>query len=264
MEGHRQDDFEISNRKLRFAKFQRLHMKNGNFVGIDFTHSRFHDCYFRHVTFTRCDFTGARFNGCNFPHAKFVECKLPYSTWTRTQVDVAELLANLPHEWPNVSRDLCNNLRTNAIEVGNGYDARRLLFEAMSFHREQLKQQVLQKRSWYQKRYGLVDRILGVLRLAASWIERYVWGYGETPWLVITWGVAAILGFGVYYWSAVLPDRSSFADAVELSALAFIGAADNSGVASSSSVIVIEGTLGLLFLGLLAAVVYRWISVRQI
>ena len=270
--GIRSKDVLIRDRIVCHATLMRAHVKGGEFQSVDFSHSRFIDCYFRHTIFRKCNFTGAVFTGCDLPHVEFIECELPYSRWANTRVDVAQLLSNLPYQWPQVARDLCQNLRANAQAQGDGPAARRLLFYAMAFHRSTLLETVLLRKSWYKQRYGLCQRFRAVIRLVGSWIERFVWGYGERPGLLLLWATISILLFGCYYYVLGLADSQvvtggfieQVGRALAFSALAFVGSAEpSSWPEEPTAVIAIQGTLGILFVGVLAAVVYRWISIRQ-
>ena len=270
--GLRSEDFLVQDRMACHATLTRVHVKGGEFRSVDFSHSRFTDCYFRRTVFRKCDFTGAVFSDCDLPHVKFIECEFPYSRWANTRVDIAQLLLNLPYAWPQVARDLCQNLRANAQAQGDGPAARRLLFRAMTFHRSTLLETVLLRKSWYKERYGWRQRFKSASRLVGSWVERFGWGYGESPGLLLLWAAISILFFGVYYHVLGLADPQvitggfieQIGSALEFSALAFAGSAERSSWPDGpTAVIAIQGTLGILFIGVLAAVVYRWISIRQ-
>lgn len=262
----------IEDRILRHATIIRAHVKHGAFRRVDFSHSRFIDCYFRHTEFRGCNFTGAVFTDCDLPHAKFIECKLPYSRWSNTRVDMVQLLHNLPYEWPQVARDLCQNLRANFRAQGDGTTARRLLFRAMAFHRSTLWETLLVRKSWYRERYGLAQRIGAAIRLIGSWIERLGWGYGESPGLLLLWAAMSTLLFGSYYHIQGFADSlvinggflEQIGRAFEFSALSFVGSGERaSWPEGPTAAIAIQGSLGILFIGVFAAVVYRWISIRQ-
>ena len=270
--GIRTEGCRIENQTLRHATFIRVHVKHGKFRDVDFSHSRFIDCYFRHTEFRKCDFTGAVFTDCDLPHAKFITCRLPYSRWCNTRVDMGELLSNLPDEWPEVARDLCQNLRANFRAQGDGPAARRLLFRAMSLHRSTLRETVLVRKSWYKERYGLVQRFKAAICLVGSWVERLGWGYGESPLLLLLWAGVSILFFGSYYCIEGFANsqgiNSGFLEqigrALEFSAHSFVGSAERSlWPEGPRAAIAIQGTLGILFIGVFAAVVYKWISIRQ-
>ena len=272
VKGIRAERFLVEGQTVRHATFIRVHVKHGEFRSMDFSHSRFIDCYFRRIVFRECDFTGAVFTDCDLPHVEFIECKFPYSRWTNTRVDMAQILPNLPYEWPQVARDLCQNLRANSRAQGDGPAGRRLLFRAMAFHRSTLWETVLLRKSWYRERYGLPQQFGSAIRLVASWGERLGWGYGESPGLLLFWAAVSILCFGGYYHISGLADSQvitggfleEIGRALEFSALAFVGSAERSSWPEGpTTAIATQGTLGVLFIGVLAAVVYRWISIRQ-
>ena len=118
----------------------------------------------------------------------------------------------------------------------------------------------------------MVQRFRAAFRLVGSWIERFGWGYGERPGLLLLWAAMSILLFGVYYHIQGLPDSqvitSGFLEqigkAVEFSALSFVGSGERpSWPEGPTAAIAIQGTLGILFIGIFAAVMYKWISIRQ-
>lgn len=272
VKGLPKDKFRLSDRKLRHATIMRAYVLHGQFHRVDFSHTRFIDCQFRHTEFDECNFTDAVFQDCDLPHVQFSECKLPYSRWSNTRVDVGQLVPNLPFHWPQVAQDLCHNLRANCKVQGDGPAARRLLFKAMACRRSTLWETLRLRKSWYQRRYKLADRLRAAFRLVGSWVERWGWGYGESPGFLLLWAAVSILLFGVYY------QIQGFADyqvmngglfeqtlrAVEFSALSFVGSAERSSWPEGpTTVIVIQGALGILFIGVFAAVLYRWISIRQ-
>ena len=272
VKGIRTEECRIQGQKLRHATFIRVHVKQGEFRNLDFSHSRFIDCYFRHTEFRDCNFTGAVFTACDLPHAKFIECSLPYSRWHNTRVDMVQLLPNLPYDWPQVAHDLCQNLRVNFRAQGDGPAARRLLFHAMAFHRSTLWETVLVRKSWYKERYRLVQRFRAAIRLVGSWVERLGWGYGESPGLLLLWAAVSILLFGNYYHILGFADSQvinggffeQIGKAIEFSALSFVGSTERSSWPEGpTAAIAIQGTLGILFIGVFAAVVYKWISMRQ-
>ena len=270
--GIQAEECRVGGQTLRHATFTRVHVKDGEFHRIDFSHSRFIDCYFRHTEFRDCDFSGAVFMNCDLPHATFIECRFPYSRWSNTRVDVAQLLPNLPFEWPQVARDLCQNLRANCRAQGDGPTARRLLFRAMALHRSTLWETVLLRKSWYKQRYGLVQRFGAAIRLIGLWVERLGWGYGESPGLLLLWAAMSILFFGSYYHILGFADSQvitggllqQMGKALEFSALSFVGSAERSSwPGGPTAAFAIQGALGILFIGIFAAVVYKWISIRQ-
>lgn len=272
VKGLPEEKFRLEHRKLRYATITRTYVLHGRFHDVDFSHSRFIDCQFRHTEFRKCIFTEAFFKDCDLPHTTFIECKLPYSRWKNTKVDIGQLVNNLPSEWPNVAHALCQNLRANCRGLGDGPAARRLLFKAMAFRRSTLKEILLLRKSWYQERYKWADRLGAAVRLAGSWVARWGWGYGESPSLLLGWAAVAILSFSGYYYIQGFADSlviggdrlEQYLRALQFSALSFVGSAERaSWPEGPTAAVVIEGTLGLLFIGVFAAALYRWISIRQ-
>ena len=142
----------------------------------------------------------------------------------------------------------------------------------MAFHRATLWETILLRQSWYKQRFGLGHRVGALFKWVWSWAERLVWGYGERPLLLMAWGAALTFIFGIYYYASGLPDAlgvdgslaGRLGEAVTFSALAFVGNADRAPwPGGPTAAIAVQGALGIVFIGVFAAVVYRWISIRQ-
>jgi len=128
------------------------------------------------------------------------------------------------------------------------------------------------KKSWYKKRYKWHHRLRAAIHLVGSCFERWGWGYGESPGLLLVWAVVSILLFGSFYHMQGFADLQinngeslkHVGSAFEYSALAFVGSGERpSWPDGPTAAIAIQRTLGILFIGVFAAAVYRWISIRQ-
>jgi uncharacterized protein YjbI with pentapeptide repeats len=98
--------------------FRDFNARSTEFEDCDFRNSIFERAYFRDSKFTNCRFDGARFSECNIKTAKFYGCTMSYVLFRRCQVDLEELVAALPPE-PNLRREALQNLRANAVEIGD-------------------------------------------------------------------------------------------------------------------------------------------------
>ncbi len=262
------------NRLLRYALFTGVRFEDCEIEHVDFSHSVFVDCYFRHTTFDHCDFKDCRFTGCEFRKVQFTACKFAYSRWSDTAIPFATLSPHLPYEWPNVCHEVLESLRTNAITQGDGTSARSILFESMNQRRRQLWATVRYKEDYFKTRFSHFDRVGAFFRLVVSHMERWMWGYGESLLQIGLLGLVLVVAFAGWYLGV---DAGAFG--FDGSAASIVGAATEAllhsarGFAGTSATYggssdfqipsTIQAVLGIVYTGVLAAVVYRWISIRQ-
>jgi hypothetical protein len=249
-------------------------LKGAVLRNVDFSHSTFVRCYFRNAELRGCNLTGCRFIDSEFANARLINCNLAYSVWRDTEIAPAQVLSNLP-EWPNVAHKLLDSLRTNAISLGDGPAARRYLLRGMKYSREHYRRIAFSTASYYRDKYRGGRRVAGLLRWLFSVAERSLWAYGESPVLLLFWAAVVIGGFSVYY--AVeqptafgfgsVPLSAAVRSALQYSALTF---ATNtpmrpmvSDILTFEGALVLESLCGVIFTGVLAAVMYRRISIRQ-
>ncbi|MFC1459293.1 pentapeptide repeat-containing protein [Microvirga arabica] len=109
----------------RNRQFSDLNALATEFDGCDFRYSNFERGYFRDAKFKNCRFDGARFSNCNFKSANFYKCDLKFVSFRQCFVEVKDVIASLPSE-PNIRREALQNLRANAIEMGD-YESQGLL-----------------------------------------------------------------------------------------------------------------------------------------
>jgi hypothetical protein len=272
----REDSLKLEKKRINHAVFIALGLKDARFSDVDFSYSTFVRCYFRGAEFRGCNFTGCRFIDCNLRNAMMVNCSLLYTEWQQTHVSPDLILANAP-EWPNIRRELMEALRVNSLSQGDGVSARKYLLASMRASIEHQKRIVKRHNHYYANKYGPKDQFLASFRLMALQSERFIWGYGESPYKLILCG-AILVGIFAVYFGVKAPEvfgfgesirtlPGGFYEALQFSALTFAANTPASSTTTTYDVIktamVIETLLGLVFTGVLAAVLYRWITIRQ-
>jgi Pentapeptide repeats (9 copies) len=269
------DDLHLTDRRMTHAVFVGVGLKKATLRGIDFSHSTFVRCYFRDAELRGCNFTGCRFDECDFPNSTLINCTLAYSLWKDTAIEPRQILSNLPEQWPNVAHKLLDSLRTNAVAQGDGPAARKYLLAAMRFSREHYHRIAFSSASYYRDKYKGVRRASGFLRWLFSVVERWVWGYGENPALLFGWAAILVFLFAIYYGISA-PSAFGFGSrplltaaglAMRYSALTFATNTPADMVHRDldhiGAAVVVESLCGVIFTGVLAAVVYRRISIRR-
>lgn len=271
VENQRADHIRLSGKTLKHALFVDVGFKDATLTNIDFSYSVFVRCYFRNATLSGCKFVGCRFESCDFPGVKLYGSDLSYSQWSQTGVSTAQILANLP-ERPNQAHALLESLRANSLARAESVSARQYLFESMKRSREHRYRIAFSRDSYYRRKYRGLKRVEGFCRWLGMCVDRFGWGYGESPALLGFWAAMLIGGFGILYW-AKSPDLFQagswfprLMDYLRFSAMTFATntpSANSLGIALIRNEIVVESLAGLAFAGALGGSVYRWLSVRQ-
>lgn len=158
-----------------------LNALNTVFENCDFRYSVFDSSYLRNATFKNCRFDGARFVECNLRNASFYKCDFKYVLFRRTLVDPKELVAALPAE-PNIRKDALQNLRANAVEVGDFASIGFLVLQEIEASKRHLLYAATAYDTYYREKYPrFLDRAKARAKRWALILEGLVWGHGERP-----------------------------------------------------------------------------------
>jgi hypothetical protein len=166
-----------------------------------------------------------------------------------------------------------SNLASEAEKAGNGSEARAYRLAAIGAHEQHLLSAARAQTQYYRDHFpNSLDRVEAGWRYVLSRLNGVLWGYGERGWpllrsvIVITlliWPVLFQLARGSIENSA--GRHPSYGDCVWLSLGSLIG---NSGAAGFSAtdfargLVLIEGAIGLLLLGLFVTYIYRYVIRR--
>jgi hypothetical protein len=178
------DNLQVEGVNVRFAYFYRVGMKNAKFTGGRITQSILEDVYARKAKFLNIDFTGTTFRNCNFEKATFSSCNFKYCKFENCQLPINEIVNSLPQE-PNLRMDLANNLKTNFAGIGQKKHSDTLLDIEIEAEQKELKAIFLSKTGYYRERYDLIDRIESLLKLIKTQVSAFIWGYGHKVWRLL-------------------------------------------------------------------------------
>lgn len=263
---------------LEHAIFVNFGTKDSEFAEVSFRYTRFYSCYFRNCTFVKCNFTGCEFVDCKFPGSTFDGCKFEYSRWKSTEISAENILPEVRNiQWDNVRRDVLRSLRINAKELGQGKVARLYLLEEKAAERRFLWDAFKPKRaSYYRSKYSGWSRAEKAFEWAGAFLDKWVWGYGESPFHLFVSGLVVLMFYALVFlckapdvfgydgsfdsaitalWEAILLSASGLSSGIIASALESVPS-------SLEFWLVLESLTGLILTGVVAAVVYRWISAR--
>jgi len=190
---------------FRNIRIDDLNAANAEFISCDFSYCIFERAYFHSAKFENCKFTGSRFYDCNFRAANLYLCDLRYATFHRTIVEAKELLATLPQE-PNLRRDILQNLRANAVEVGDFRSQRLYVLEEVKAKSDHLSRALWISESYYKRKYGTISaRAKAGLELLGLRLSGFVWGHGERAWRILFSGIVWLAILSVANFWSVLP-----------------------------------------------------------
>jgi len=271
----RYDNFKLDKKILKNSVLVNVSLKEAEISNCDFSYSTFINCYFRGAKFRGCNFTGCKFIECNFRSATLLDCKIIYTKWKETYIKREIVLANIPSA-PNLAQDLLISLRMNASSIGEYEDSKYFLYQSEKLSRLHLWYIATKYSSYYDK-YNGWQRISSLLSLIRSYIEKYLWGYGERPATLCFSGGMIVLGFS-FIFLVIEPKHfglgnatpnlfDSLFEAGKVSVLTFSGNIPSNlppeVYIKIGTLLTLESLLGIVFIAFLAASLHRKISTRR-
>ena len=262
---------EFKNINLKWGLLVRLGMKDSKVHDCIFRHCTFEGCYFRNTQFRNINFTGSFFKNCNLSKATFEACCFWYVQFSHCYIEYDEVLRSIPPE-SNISIPLLQSLRQNAIEMGEKRVADKILMKEIQIQKNELVNQILSRTSYYKNRYDMFERIISSLKLLGYLLEGFIWGYGLKLKNLLFSGILVIFAFGflifkfgcfAFNGNPEVATELSFGQSLYLSTITFttLGYGDFIPISSVSySLCAIESFIVIIFLGFLAATVYRKFS----
>ena len=160
-------------------------------------------------------------------------------------------------------------MRQNAIETGNKKIADKILLKQIVIEKEELKNQCLAVTDYYKNRYNVIERMVSGLRFLGSILSGLIWGHGLKVKNLITSGLLAMIFFALLIYkygtyavdgNAKVPIDLTLPQSLYLSIITFttLGYGDFTPTSIFAYFIcAIESFFGIIFLGFLAATVYR-------
>ena len=200
---------------LSHATHQRLNLTNRRFEDLNANQATFRDCDFSYSVFERAYLRGATFENCRFVGCRFVDsnlrgthlhvCEFKYASFQRTLLEPKEILAVLLQE-PNLRRDSLQNLRANAVEIGDYASQRLFVLAEVEANRDHLTRALKGSEDYYRRKYpGALDKLRALAALARLRIGGMVWGHGERPLRMLGSATVLVAALTLLNLWAVLP-----------------------------------------------------------
>jgi hypothetical protein len=190
---------------LRHRRFDDMNANKAEFIDCDFSYSIFERAYFRSATFRNCKFVGCRFYDSNLRGASFSASDIRYATFHRTLIDPKEMIAVLPQE-PNLKRDVLQNLRANAAEIGDFASQRDFVLAEIGAAIDHERRALKGTEDYYRTKYqGFLPKARAALRFLGLTFSGLLWGHGEKPIRLVGSAVVLIGILSVINLWAVVP-----------------------------------------------------------
>lgn len=263
-------DIILKDVELQRSKLDNLGLKKANFKNCQIKQSIIKDCYFREAEFISVDFTGSRFINCNLEKAKFRMCDFRYVTFSGCRINLQEILGSPPSE-PNLLLYFFREVRRNEESMGEGRKADFILIKEIHAEREAYRQEFLSKTSYYKNKATFESRFFALWKLIKSYLDDFIWGYGLKLSKLIRSGILIIICFATLillmkqHFKVSISDGlfSEIVEALYLSVISFsnIGYSEYIPLTFTGKFILgFESLLGAIFIGFVAATLYRKIS----
>lgn len=171
-------DKEINDRNFKNYNFIHVNGKAVKFIRCDFSYSIIEYGYFHQAEFVDCKFIGTTFINSNFRSSKFIRCDFKYVLFSKTILPYEEIFLNLP-EWPNIKKELLQNLKANTIEMGNFDNISKITEYEFRAEQEHYKKARKKDSSYYKVKYEKKRMKIWTISIV-NWVGYYVWGHGNS------------------------------------------------------------------------------------
>ncbi len=259
---------ELRDAKLRRCLFVRIRAKQAEILDSSFKHCVFEDCYFKDTHFSDVDFTDSYFRDCNLTKVSFEGCCLWYVRFSRCRVDYERILHAIPSQ-SSIAVPLLRELRQNALQMGEKNVADKILVKTIEREKEELKAQFWAISDYYRTRFKRTARIKSGAKFVNLTLSGLIWGYGLKLTNLLLSGLfaicvfsALIAKFGLFVKdpNCAVGVKLTSLESFYLSVVTFttLGYGDFTPASALARLICsIESLFGIVFLGFLAAAVYR-------
>lgn len=232
----------------------------------------FDACYFRETTFDTCRFSGTRFINCDFVKPNILGCNFSYARFNGCFPPEEEIESSLPAQH-NMREALTANLASEAERAGNGKEARAYRLRAIEAREQHLLAGAKAQTQYYRDHFpNSLDRLVARWRFLLSRTNGFLWGYGERGWPLLR----SVMAVAVVIWPVLFQlarnsiendagQHASYGECIWLSLGSILGNWGAAGLSVSGfarALVLIEGAIGLVFLGLFVTYIFRYVTRR--
>ena len=267
----RSDGSTFKSVSFEHCTFANVSFKDCKFDQVSFSNCAFIDCYFRDTQLDKCKFAGCKFLNSDLSKVDIRSCDFRfYNTFANCFIKYGQLRESLPGEG-NLKAHLCANLAREARNAGFSNDAGLYRQDGAKALERHLLDAIRGSTPYFEEHYR-GHRIFAAFRWTASRLRGYAWGYRRS-WLVVlrNWAILTLAVFPLLFLVCRTGlERGGKPASVGDAWLASLGnILPGSGISdvrfvSTGSLIIafVEVLVGLLFAGLIAALLFRSVFER--
>lgn len=263
---------EFKHKALCFERctFSKVTFNRATIKNMEFTHCVFIDCFFRETTFKVVDFSNVTFINCSFYNMKIENTNFFYTEWDNSYIKYNEIKDSLPSRH-NSRKRLCKTMARNSLDAGNINDYKAFFFEARKASDQEYISRIFRKEEYYKENYNFYDSVKSLGRLIFSKLNWAIWGYGEKIQNVVISSMFVIFLFAMLHMLNPAIDNlesSKFISSLYLSICSFITLSPDPSLNVETTdfvfryLISIEGLIGIAFMGVFTAALFRNVSYR--
>ena len=176
--GERLDGKTISGADYGHCTFANISFKDVTLEASKFTDCTFIGCYFRRTKLLNVIFQACKFLSCDFPKATVQACDFRYARFSDSYIPFAEMEHSLPNQ-PNLREMVARNLTIETDKLGLPEERRFYRMAEMQAHEQHLVAAIRGRSQWYKDHFDSLARFRAVTELAWSYVNKWLWGYGE-------------------------------------------------------------------------------------
>lgn len=265
--GDRIDGSELQNLKFAHCTFANVSFKNCTLNNIEFANCVFIGCYFRGTRIERCRFIGAKFVECDLSKVdiRATDFKF-YNSFSGCYLPFREIEQSLPTEG-NLRAHLCLNLASEARKSGALKDEGLYRQAGAAGMEQHLLAAARHSTQYFREKYAGSTRWKALLEYIASRTRGFLWGYKSSSFVVLrNWSITTLVLFPLLFLifrdGIYRADRPVTTPEIWLASIGNIlpgsGISDIRFVSTTCLVLAfVEVLIGLLFTGIVAALIFR-------
>lgn len=266
--GERLDGQTISDAEYAHCTFANISFKDVKLDSSRFLDCTFIGCYFRRTKLLNVGFQACKFLSCDFPKATVQACDFRYARFSDSYIPFAEMEHSLPNQ-PNLREMVARNLTIETDKLGLPEERRFYRMAEMQAHEQHLIAAIQGRSQWYQDHFTPLARFRAGTELAWSYVNKWLWGYGERILVLLrNFAVAGLVVFPILFYAFSEQLLISSGGLIDWRSLLYFSLATivPTGIVSNITAIgpiaqllaVMESLFGVITAGLLASYIFRW------
>ncbi|MFF5818078.1 ion channel [Lysinibacillus capsici] len=267
------DGFDKSNLTINQSTFSQMGFKKSQFKNSNLSHNIFMDCYFKDARMEQVSLVGSKFINCTFDNITLISCDFRYATFENCYIDFKDMLPNLPNlpSFHNVRWKMCTNLALECLKAGNSENYKLYFYEEKKASEKHYWEMFRKKESYYRRKYGAWDSLVGLFKYTASKFNKLFWGYGENIWQLVAMMLVTISVFTLFlYKTNFYENGNKVSQKLELGESLYISVCNfftiGSGYTTTDTysriLTACEGFVGMIIMGFFIAALFRFINRR--